>query len=42
MALFQKLNDEGVSVLMITHDADIASHAGRIVLIRDGELQEMG
>ena len=40
MELFQKLNDEGVSVLMITHDPEIAAHAKRVVTIRDGELQE--
>ena len=40
MELFQKLNDEGVSVLMITHDPEIAAHAKRVVMIRDGELQE--
>ena len=40
MELFQKLNDEGVSVLMITHDPDIAAHAKRVVMIRDGELKE--
>ena len=40
MELFQSLNDEGVSVLMITHDADIAHHAKRMVTIRDGILQE--
>ena len=40
MELFQKLNEEGVSVLMITHDPDIAAHAKRVVMIRDGELQE--
>ncbi len=40
MELFQKLNEEGVSVLMITHDADIASHARRVVTIRDGILKE--
>ncbi|MGN8886434.1 ABC transporter ATP-binding protein [Blautia sp. HCP28S3_G10] len=40
MELFQKLNDEGVTVLMITHDPDIASHAKRVVMIRDGELRE--
>ena len=38
MELFQKLNDEGVTVLMITHDPDIASHAKRVVTIRDGVL----
>ena len=42
MELFQKLNDEGVSVLMITHDPDIAAHAKRVVTIRDGELREKG
>ena len=40
MELFQRLNDEGVSVLMITHDPEIASHAKRVVTIRDGELKE--
>ena len=40
MELFQKLNDEGVSVLMITHDPEIAAHAKRVIMIRDGELQE--
>lgn len=40
MELFQKLNDEGVSVLMITHDAEIAAHAKLMVMIRDGEVWE--
>ncbi|MBR2527232.1 MAG: ABC transporter ATP-binding protein [Blautia sp.] len=40
MELFQSLNDEGVSVLMITHDAEIAEHAKRVVTIRDGILAE--
>lgn len=40
MELFQKLNEEGVTVLMITHDSEIAGHAKRIVLIRDGVLRE--
>ncbi|MCI8814790.1 MAG: ABC transporter ATP-binding protein [Lachnospiraceae bacterium] len=42
MDLFQKLNDEGVTILMITHDPEIAEYAGRTVLIRDGELTEKG
>lgn len=42
MELFQTLNDDGVTVLMITHDSEIASFAKRTVLIRDGELQEKG
>jgi putative ABC transport system ATP-binding protein len=40
MELFQSLNDEGVSVLMITHDAEIASYANRKVIIRDGILKK--
>lgn len=40
MELFQKLNEEGVTVLMITHDSEIAQHAKRTVLIRDGVLKE--
>lgn len=39
MELFQSLNDEGVSILMITHDAEIASMAQRTVEIRDGMMK---
>ncbi len=39
MDLFQSLNQEGVSILMITHDREIAGHAGRMVSIRDGILR---
>jgi putative ABC transport system ATP-binding protein len=38
MDLFHSLNEEGMSILMITHDIDIAAHAKRIAIIRDGEL----
>lgn len=40
MELFKKLNEEGVTVLMITHDSEIAAHANRVVTIRDGILHE--
>jgi putative ABC transport system ATP-binding protein len=40
MELFQQLNEEGVTVIMITHDANIASYAKRVVHILDGELKE--
>ena len=40
MALFAKLNEEGVTVIMITHDGEIARHAGRTVDIFDGEISE--
>ena len=42
MELFGRLNEEGVSVLMITHDANIAAHAKRIVTSFDGVLEEKG
>lgn len=40
MDLFRELNDRGVSILMITHDANIASCADRVVTIFDGELRD--
>jgi putative ABC transport system ATP-binding protein len=42
MAIFQKLNDEGRTIIMITHEADIAEHAKRIIHIRDGKIVEDG
>jgi putative ABC transport system ATP-binding protein len=36
MALFQKLNDEGHTIIMITHEPDIAAHASRIIHVKDG------
>ncbi|MFR0881280.1 MAG: ABC transporter ATP-binding protein [Oscillospiraceae bacterium] len=38
MDLFQNLNDEGVTIVMITHEREIAEHAKRIMFIRDGML----
>lgn len=38
MELFDKLNQEGVTIVMITHDAHIANYAKRVVMIRDGEI----
>lgn len=40
LKLFQKLNDMGNTIVMITHDLSVAEHAGRIVRIVDGELYE--
>lgn len=36
MALFQKLNDDGHTIIMITHEPDIAAHASRIIHVKDG------
>ena len=40
MELFRELNNEGVTILMITHDADVASRADRIVEIFDGRVKD--
>jgi putative ABC transport system ATP-binding protein len=40
MAVFQKLNDAGKTVVLITHEQDIAHYAKRIVVFRDGKLVE--
>src|SRR5438552_14738407 len=36
LAIFQKLNDEGKTVVMVTHEPDVAEHCKRIVRMRDG------
>jgi putative ABC transport system ATP-binding protein len=40
MELFHELNDEGRTIIMITHDSKIAAHAERIVRILDGNISE--
>lgn len=41
MELFEQLNQEGVTVVVITHDADVAARAHRIIHIMDGEIKEL-
>ncbi len=36
IAIFQKLHREGATIIMVTHEMDIALHAGRIVYLKDG------
>jgi len=38
MAIFQKLNNEGHTIVMITHETDIAEHAKRIIHLKDGKI----
>jgi len=38
MGIFQELNEQGLTVLLVTHEPDIAQHARRIVTFRDGVL----
>lgn len=40
MELLQKLNEEGQTIILITHDINIAKQAKRIVKISDGKLYE--
>jgi len=39
MGIFQDLNDEGKTIVLITHEPDIAQHAKRVVHVRDGVIQ---
>jgi len=38
MALFQELHDDGVTLLIVTHETEISSHTERIVELRDGRV----
>ena len=36
MGIFQQLNDRGITIIMVTHESDIAAYARRNVVMRDG------
>jgi putative ABC transport system ATP-binding protein len=36
MALFQELSKSGITIVLVTHEPDIASHASRVIVVRDG------
>jgi putative ABC transport system ATP-binding protein len=40
MEIFQKLNDDGHTIVMITHEPDISEHAKRVVSIKDGKITD--
>ncbi|MCM2308298.1 MAG: ABC transporter ATP-binding protein [Sulfuritalea sp.] len=40
MALLQQLNREGITIVLVTHEHDIADFAGRIISFRDGKVVE--
>jgi putative ABC transport system ATP-binding protein len=39
MALLQELNEQGITVVLVTHEAEVAQYASRILTFRDGRLQ---
>src|SRR5216110_3648390 len=40
MAIFQQLNERGITIIMVTHEQDIAAYAKRNVIMRDGLIRE--
>jgi putative ABC transport system ATP-binding protein len=39
MAIFQRLNTEsGITIVLVTHESDIATYAGRVLSFKDGRL----
>lgn len=42
MAIFQRLNKDGHTIVMITHESDIAEHAKRIIHLKDGKIVQDG
>jgi putative ABC transport system ATP-binding protein len=39
MALFERLHRDGNTIVLVTHEADIAGHAHRVIHIRDGKVE---
>ena len=39
MDIFQKLNERGITIIMVTHETDIAAYAKRNIVMRDGSVQ---
>ena len=39
MSILQKLNDEGLTIVLVTHEPDVAQYAKRIVTFRDGRVR---
>ena len=40
MGIFQRLNDDGITVIVVTHEPDVADYAERRILFRDGKVIE--
>jgi putative ABC transport system ATP-binding protein len=40
MEIFQNLNDQGLTIVLITHESDIAQFAKRVLVFRDGKIRK--
>ena len=40
MLLFQQLNQQGITIILVTHEADIAAYTQRTIRIRDGQIEQ--
>ncbi len=40
MALFERLHQSGNTIVLVTHEADIAQHAHRVIHLRDGQVED--
>jgi putative ABC transport system ATP-binding protein len=38
MVLLERLNSEGMTILMVTHDPQLGAHAARIIHLKDGKI----
>jgi putative ABC transport system ATP-binding protein len=38
MNLFENLHEQGNTIILVTHEMDIAQHAHRVIFIRDGKI----
>jgi putative ABC transport system ATP-binding protein len=38
MGVFQKLNEQGITLVMVTHELDVAQYTRRMIVMRDGKI----
>ena len=40
MLVFKRLHESGNTIVLVTHEADIAAHAHRVIYVRDGQVEK--